>query len=69
MRKCALANKNALFAAMADTAKLYVPTDGADEKAKLAGAYYAEWKDGAAVSGKLNTTRSPKDFFFPRRKT
>ena len=66
MRKCALANKNALLAAMAKTAKLYVPADGADEKAKLAGAYYAEWKDGAALSGKLNTTRSPKDFFFPQ---
>lgn len=66
MRKCALNNKNALLAAMAKKAKLYVPTDGADEKSKLAGAYYAEWKDGAAVSGRLNTTRSPKDFFFPQ---
>lgn len=66
MRKCALNNKNALLAAMAKKAKLYVPTDGADKKSKLAGAYYAEWKDGAAVSGRLNTTRSPKDFFFPQ---
>ena len=66
MRKCALANKNALLAAMAKTAKLYVPVDGADEKSKLAGAYYAEWKDGTELSKKLNTTRSPKDFFFPQ---
>ena len=66
MRKCTLANKKALLAAMAKTAKLYVPVDGADEKSKLAGAYYAEWKDGTQLSKKLNTTRSPKDFFFPQ---
>ena len=35
MRKCALANKNALLAAMAKTAKLYVPVDGADEMRAL----------------------------------
>lgn len=66
MRKCALENKNTLLSVMAKVARLYVPTDGADEKSKLAGAYYAEWKDGAVVSGRLNTTRSPKDFFFPQ---
>ncbi len=61
MRKCAIADKNALLAAMAAFAKLYVPVDGADKQ-----AVFSEWKDGTVLSGKLNTNRSAKDFFFPQ---
>ncbi len=60
MRKCAITNKNALFSAMATVAKLYVPTDTKD------GASFTEWKDGTALTKKLNTNRSAKDFFFPQ---
>ena len=51
---------NDLFAAIAQTARLYLPTD------KDGQAYYTEWENGAQLSEKLNTTRSAKDFFFPQ---
>ncbi len=60
MRKCAISNKNALLAAMANVAKLYIPTDSKD------GAAFTEYKDDAQLTKKLNTNRSAKDFFFPQ---
>ncbi len=60
MRKCAISNKNALFSAMANVAKLYVPADSKD------GAAFTQWTDGTTLTKKLNTNRSAKDFFFPQ---
>ena len=51
---------NTFFAAIANTAKLYLPAD------KDGQAYYTEWKEGVQFSDKLNTLRSAKDFFFPQ---
>ena len=51
---------NAFFAAIANTAKLYLPAD------KDGQAYYTEWKEDVQFSDKLNTLRSAKDFFFPQ---
>ncbi|MBQ6614229.1 MAG: 4Fe-4S ferredoxin, partial [Clostridia bacterium] len=61
MRKCSLNSVNAIFAEIAKSAKLYLPVDQADGSAA-----YKEWEDGAVWSGKLNTVKSPKDFFFPQ---
>lgn len=60
MRKIALANVNALFAAIAADEKLYLPVDTA------AGAKYEPWAEGKTWSDALNTVRSAKDFFFPQ---
>ena len=60
MRKIALDKLDALFAAIADTQKLYLPID------TDAGAKFAPWQQGMALSDALNTVRSPKDFFFPQ---
>ena len=61
MRKCSLANLNALFAAMAEHASVYLPVDGTDGR-----AHYKKWADGTVMSDALNTVRSAKDFFFPQ---
>jgi len=60
MRKISVDKLDALFSRIADTNKLYMPidTDG--------GARYEEWSEGKVLSNALNTTRSPKDFFFPQ---
>ena len=61
MRKCSLNSVNAIFAEIAKSAKLYLPVDQADGSAA-----YKEWEDGVIWSEKLNTVKSPKDFFFPQ---
>ena len=61
MLKISLDNLQALFAKIAESAKLYMPLDQADGTAS-----FGEWTEGAAWSGALNTTKSPKDFFFPQ---
>ena len=61
MKKVALSNLNALFAAIAAQQNLYIPTDDAAGQAK-----YSLWTEGMTLSAKLNTVRSAKDLFFPQ---
>ena len=61
MLKISLSDIQSLFAAIAGSAKLYLPIDTADGSAT-----YSEWTEGVAWSNALNTTKSPKDFFFPQ---
>ncbi|MBQ8398485.1 MAG: 4Fe-4S dicluster domain-containing protein [Clostridia bacterium] len=61
MRKCALANLDKLFAAIAENADLYLPVN--DENGA---ASYKKWEEGTEMSDALNTVKSPKDFFFPQ---
>ena len=61
MRKISLDQLQTLFARIAQNAKLYMPIDNADGTAT-----YGEWSEGVAWSEALNTTKSPKDFFFPQ---
>ncbi|MGN1403525.1 MAG: 4Fe-4S dicluster domain-containing protein [Ruminococcus sp.] len=65
MKKVSCSNLDALFAAIAEAKKLYLPTaDGADEKR---GAKYAVWTPGTVYAADaVNTVRSAKDFFFPQ---
>ncbi len=52
---------NEVFKKIAESARLYIPTELSDKSAA-----FTEWQDGAVWSKKLNTTRSPKSFFFPQ---
>ena len=61
MLKCSLDKIQSLFAEIAKSAKLYLPTDNTDGSAS-----YSEWSEGVEWSGALNTVKSPKDFFFPQ---
>lgn len=61
MLKCSLDKIQLLFAEIAKNANLYLPIDAPDGSAS-----YAEWREGAEWSNALNTTKSPKDFFFPQ---
>ena len=60
MKRCPLSRLEDLFAALAESYKLYIPTDG--EK----GSSFTLWSEGAEISRRLNTARPPKDFFFPQ---
>ncbi len=60
MRKCSLEALDAVFAKIAESNRLYIPTDCKN------GAEYREWESGMKLSGALNTVRSAKDFFFPQ---
>lgn len=60
MYKISLDNISALFRAIADNQKLYIPTD------RDGIAVFAEYSDGMEMTKKLNTNRSAKDFFFPQ---
>ena len=61
MLKCSLDKIQTLFAEIAKNAKLYLPVDNSDGSAS-----YSEWSEGVKWSDALNTTKSPKDFFFPQ---
>ncbi len=61
MRKCLLSSLDAFFEAIADNMTLYLPTD--DEAGN---SVYTKWEKGSKWSNALNTTKSPKDFFFPQ---
>ena len=61
MFKISLDKIQSLFAKISETAKLYLPIDNADGSAS-----YGEWSQGVQWSNALNTTKSPKDFFFPQ---
>ncbi len=60
MRKISIDKLDLLFSEIAKSTRLYLPVDTA------AGAEYQEWSEGKSLSDALNTTRSPKDFFFPQ---
>ena len=61
MLKISLEKIDSLFAEIAKNMTLYMPIDNADGTAS-----YGEWHEGAVWSCALNTTKSPKDFFFPQ---
>ena len=61
MRKCSLSKMDLVFAEIAKNAALYLPVDGNDGSAA-----YKKWEEGTVWSNKLNTVKSPKDFFFPQ---
>ena len=61
MLKCSLDKIQSLFAAISESAKLYLPVDGSDGNAT-----FGEWSEGVQWSNALNTAKSPKDFFFPQ---
>ena len=61
MRKCSLDKLDLVFAEIAKQAALYLPVDQTDGSAA-----YKKWEEGTVWSQKLNTVRSPKDFFFPQ---
>lgn len=61
MRKCSLNQINELFSAISASAALYLPVDDANGNAA-----YKKWETGTVWSEKLNTVKSPKDFFFPQ---
>lgn len=61
MKKLALKELESLFAAIAAQQALYLPQDDAAGQAQ-----FAPWKEGTALSKRLNTARSAKDLFFPQ---
>ena len=61
MLKISLDKIQSLFAKIAENAKLYLPIGNQDGSAS-----YGEWSEGVEWSTALNTTKSPKDFFFPQ---
>lgn len=61
MVKLPLNKLDSLFAAIAAEEKLYLPVDDANGL-----AHFVPWRQGVKLSGKLNTERSAKDFFFPQ---
>lgn len=61
MRKCSVDSLNSIFAEIAKSASLYLPVDDTSGNAS-----YKKWEDGTVWSNALNTTKSPKEFFFPQ---
>ena len=52
---------DSLFALIAENETLYLPTDTAPGIAQ-----FKKWRSGMKMTGKLKTSRSAKDFFFPQ---
>ncbi len=64
MKKVSRSNLDALFAAIAESKKLYLPAvDRIDAKKT---AKYTVWEPGVEYCTAVNTVRSAKDFFFPQ---
>ncbi len=61
MKKIAISDLNALFAAISAQKKLYIPADDQAGQAK-----FTQWCSGLTLTNKLNTVRSAKDLFFPQ---
>lgn len=61
MRKCSLNAINSIFEEIAKNTMLFLPVDNKDGKAE-----YKKWQNGYFLSEKLNTVKSPKEFFFPQ---
>jgi len=62
MLKCSLADLSKVFERIAEGADLYLPVDREDSRSE-----FKKWEKGDEWSEKLNTVKSPKDFFFPQR--
>ena len=60
MRKIAIEQLDALFAAISAAMPLYLPVD------TKGGAKFDRWTPEKTLSDKLNTVRSAKDLFFPQ---
>ena len=60
MKKLNVTELSVLFTALDGTAKLYIPADTEN------GAEFVRYADGITLTKKLNTQKSPKDFFFPQ---
>ncbi len=61
MLKISKSKLGGLFDAIAAKQTLYIPADRADGEAE-----YKKYESGMALTKKLNTVRSAKDFFFPQ---
>ena len=61
MLKISVNKIDELFAKIAETQALYIPSDNKDGSAE-----YTRWSEGVKYSNALNTLRSAKDFFFPQ---
>jgi len=61
IEKFALDKLPVLISSIAKNEKLYLPVDKKDDI-----SVYKEYEEGDALSTKLNTLRSAKDFFFPQ---
>ena len=61
MLKISLDKIQSFFAKIAENANLYLPIDNNDGTAS-----YGKWSENVQWSNALNTTKSPKDFFFPQ---
>ena len=61
MKKVNRSNLDALFAAISSQRALYLPVDDAASQAQ-----FTPWQEGAQLSNRLNTVKSPKDLFFPQ---
>lgn len=60
MRKVPIDKIDLLFSSIAEKMHLYLPADSDT------GTKYELWHHGAVLSERINTERSPKDFFFPQ---
>ncbi|MBQ7523933.1 MAG: 4Fe-4S dicluster domain-containing protein [Oscillospiraceae bacterium] len=63
MKKIEKARLPELFAALNETAALYLPAD------RDGVAAFTRWQEGVTLTEKLNTVRSAKDLFFPQVET
>ena len=61
MKKIAVSELNALFAAVSESEMLYIPADDKGGQGK-----FTPWQDGLTLSARGNTARSAKDLFFPQ---
>lgn len=61
MRKCSLSALSTMFEGISNKQMLFLPVDNKDGKAE-----YKKWEKGVVLSEKLNTVKSPKEFFFPQ---
>ena len=61
MRKCLSENINSVIAQINEVAKVYLPVDRTDGKAR-----FEPWAEGKEWSKALNTEKSAKEFFFPQ---
>ena len=60
MKKLPLSQLDALFAAIAEKRRLYIPAGEAGT------ASFTPWREGLKLTDALNTARSAKDLFFPQ---
>jgi len=61
MKKLPISKLNIFFKTLAQKYPLFLPVDDEAGQSK-----FDAWKEGATLSGKLNTVKSAKEFFFPQ---